>query len=361
MSKDLPSLTIVLGNLPTFARLELTRLLRTQPDLHIIGVANRAEELPVLTRQLRPELLIVGDSQLLGLEQVARQYAVPILLCASSVPMPGMLREIAQWGVYDYISQMPASTQPTYWTWQMEVLRKIRSIRPQKHEAVTAPFVGHSITSLPRGIVVVGASTGGVQAVEHLVSGLAPTLQQAVVVAVHLPAHFMASFVARLGRVTSLPVVAGQVGTPLEAGKIVVVLGGQNIVVRSAKSAGYWPIWQLDSATEANTSLDDPSINMLMSSAAKVAGRNTLGVILSGLGQDGTLGAQTVRQQGGLVVVQDEASSAVFSMPKSVIQAGWADEVLALSDLSDYINRSAAQRSFRRVERSASPSHTGLR
>ncbi|MBC8085499.1 MAG: chemotaxis protein CheB, partial [Hymenobacter sp.] len=135
--------------------------------------------------------------------------------------------------------------------------------------------------------------------------------------------------------------------TQLEPGRIIVAPGGRNLVVRPALT-GPWLSWQTDFSAEAGPSGDEPSVDVLMRSAARTVGRNVLGVVLTGLGRDGTLGAQAIRQGGGMVLVQDEASAAVFSMPKSVIQAGWANAVLPLAELPAAIVRHAAQ--FRRVE-----------
>nr|WP_262905237.1 CheB methylesterase domain-containing protein [Hymenobacter nitidus] len=204
------------------------------------------------------------------------------------------------------------------------------------------------ITLPPSGVAVIGGSTGGAQAVEALVRALPATLTSAVLVAIHLPAHFTESFVARLRRATVLPVVTGEPGTTLEAGKIIVAPGGHNTVVR-AQSRGPWLTWHTEFTDEVSPVPDEPSVDLLMKSVARTVGRNSLGIVLTGLGRDGTLGAQSIRQHGGFVIAQDEASSAVFSMPKSVIQHGAANIISPLSDIAGYIGRLATQLRINRV------------
>jgi two-component system chemotaxis response regulator CheB len=157
---------------------------------------------------------------------------------------------------------------------------------------------------------------------------------------VHLPASFTGSLVERIRRASALPVVEGAAGVQLQAGHVVVAPGGRNVIVRSCTTNSGW---QLDWAAEPVTGLDEPNIDLLMRSAARTAGRNSLGVVLSGLGSDGTTGAQMIRQHGGSVVVQDKNTAAVFSMPQSVIRSGHANAVLPLADLGDYINSFALQ------------------
>ena len=329
------SFTILLDNLSTALRLGLTRLLQSQPDLHVVSAGTT--ELLAVARRLRPGLVIVGESQLRDVEQLSRYTSIPALLYCEGQPLPGMLREAARWGVFDTIRPNSAAAE-----WSAEVLRKVRRILPQKSAKAAARLVLKSaIPGISRGLVVIGGSTGGTAAVEQLVRGLPASLAYSVLVAVHLPASFLNSFVERLRRATSLPVVAGWPGTVLEPGHIVVAPGGRNLLVKAAANSP-WQAWQTEYTAEPSPSGDEPSVDLLMRSAARTVGSNVLGVVLTGLGRDGTLGAQAIRQHGGMVLVQDEASSAQFSMPQSVIQHGWANAVLPLGQLAAAITRHAS-------------------
>lgn len=338
---DSSSITVLLGHLPTVGRLALVRLLEAQTGVRVVSAGEKPAELVAIARRLRPALLIVSDVQVRTLELLSHYVAVPVVLFCETVPLAGMLRETKRWGVVDFILASGGSTD-----WAKDVLRKIRECLPQAATALPAPVRLPEVPGLPGGVVVIGGSTGGTAAVEQLVRALPATLACAVVVAVHLPGSFLDSFVKRLARVSALPVVAGWPGTPLEPGRIVVAPGGHNLVIRPALNSP-WQSWQTDFSSEYSPSGDEPSIDILMRSAARTVGHNVLGVVLTGLGHDGTLGAQVIRQHGGTVLVQDEASSVVFSMPKSVIQAGWADAVLPLDELAAAIVRHAAH--FRRV------------
>ncbi|GAB3291582.1 CheB methylesterase domain-containing protein [Hymenobacter tenuis] len=339
MSVLAPPFTLLLGTLPTFVRAELMRLLSPDPDLSVAGIAASVKELPALARKVRPGVVLVGEDSLLSLELLQRQFPVPVLLYSTRPPLPAMLREAARLGVYDYITAAPvAGTELA--EWRRLLKRKLLAVRP-KLVAPKAhiPTIRQTILPLqPKGVVVLGGSTGGAPAVAAILRGLPATFPWAVLVAVHLPEHFTESLVERLRRASALPVVAATNGTRLQAGQVIVARGGQNMVM-SAVTDSPWPGWQTLFANE--TTLDVPSIDLLMHSAARTVGRNVLGVVLTGLGQDGTKGAGTIRQHGGVVVAQDEASSAVFGMPKAVVAAGNTDAVLPLSDIAGYIVRHA--------------------
>lgn len=324
--------------MPTAARLGLLRLLQAQPNLRVHSAG--PEDLLSHVRRLRPGLLVVGEQQLREVEQLSRYAAVPTLLYCEAPPLPGVLPAAARWGVRDVLR--PPTCGPD---WAGDVLRKVRAALPSVPAKVAATGAA-PVPFLPSGIVVIGGSTGSPAAVEQLVRQLPATLRCAVLVAVHLPAAFQTSFVERLRRATALPVVAATVGTRLEPGRIAVAPGGRNLVVRPI-TAGPWQAWQTDFTPEAGPTGDEPSVDVLMQSAARVAGPNVLGVVLTGLGCDGTAGAQAIRQHGGAVLVQNEATAAVFAMPKAVLQAGWADAALPLTELPAAVVRHAAR--FRRT------------
>ncbi|RIY13313.1 chemotaxis protein CheB [Hymenobacter rubripertinctus] len=311
----------------------LSRLPRTDSSLELVGPAAGTAELPVLARRLRPGVVVVSEDQLLGLEQLHRQYPVPVLLYSTSPPLPGMLRQVKSLGVYGYLPPAPTGG-PELWEWCRQAKAKLAAARPEP--SINVPVRSLTVPLPPRGIVVIGGSTGGAPAVERILTMLPANFPWAVLVAVHLPVHFTGSLVDRLRRATTLPVAAASSGARLEAGRVLVAPGGHNLVVRPV-AEGPWLGWQTDFASGA--SLDVPSVDMLMESVARLAGRQVVGVVLTGLGQDGTAGARAIRQLGGTVVVQNEASSVVFSMPKSVIQAGHASAVLPLADVAEYLVR----------------------
>ena len=132
---------------------------------------------------------------------------------------------------------------------------------------------------------------------------------------------------------------------------MLVAPGGANTIVQPV-SNGPWMGWQTSFVAEA--SLEVPSVDMLMASVARVAGRQAVGVVLTGLGNDGTRGAQAIGQQGGDGVAQDAATCQVFGMPKAGIQAGHATAVLPLPAIAGYVVQYAQQQSISRVLRYSS-------
>jgi two-component system chemotaxis response regulator CheB len=191
----------------------------------------------------------------------------------------------------------------------------------------------------PSCLVVLGGSTGGTKALETIIRGLSQQLSAAVLVAVHLPEKFTRSFTLRLRSLTPLKVVEGRAGVRLESGKIIVAPGDKNMMV--SRNMGLKNDWRIAFSEEPTEAFDRPSVDILMKSVARLAGAKTLGVVLTGMGQDGTQGTKAILSKGGETIAQDEASSAIFGMAKSAIEKGNITKVLGLSQIPDYINRFA--------------------
>jgi two-component system chemotaxis response regulator CheB len=184
-----------------------------------------------------------------------------------------------------------------------------------------------------------GASTGGTKAIEYIISRLKPDLNTVILVALHLPSHFTSNFTSRLKHITALKVSEGKAGAPLLAGKIIVAPGGKNMVVN--RHLGLRSDLRIGFTDEPADEFDCPSVDVLMESVAELVGECTLGIILSGLGKDGSAGTRAILNKGGDTIAQDEASSAIYGMAKSAIEKGNIKKVLSLTQIPDYINRFA--------------------
>jgi two-component system chemotaxis response regulator CheB len=186
----------------------------------------------------------------------------------------------------------------------------------------------------PRGairLVCVGASTGGPQAVQALVSAVPSTLAVPIVVVQHMPASFIGSFAKRLANSCHARVRVGADGDVLQAGTVYVAPGG--VHARIIQRAGLLVLQT--SAADLPGVLNKPSVDVLLNSVADELGGECAVVILSGMGRDGAAGARRLHGLGAMVLAQDEASSVVYGMPRAVVEDGIADIVLPIEELGD--------------------------
>lgn len=181
--------------------------------------------------------------------------------------------------------------------------------------------------------MVVGASTGGPEALRYLLSGL-PAHAPPVLVVQHMPAGFTAALARRLDATCAMNVREARHGEPLRSGTVLISPGDQHMML---VRTGPQPTIALNS--DPPVSGHCPSVDVLFDSAAKAMGRNAIGVLLTGMGQDGASGLARMRQAGAWTLAQSEASCAVFGMPRRAIELGAADAIVDLAKLPGAIMR----------------------
>lgn len=176
--------------------------------------------------------------------------------------------------------------------------------------------------------VAIGASTGGPGYVEQIIAGLPADLPFPIFIAQHLPPHFTATFAAQLDHAGPLTAVQAEDGMPVFPGTVYVGMGHQHMRLR--RNLGKVSIEISPQPTEL---LYKPSADELLRSCAAIYGRNTLAVVMSGIGQDGALGALAVRSAGGVILTQSEHTCAVYGMPKACVINGLSDAQLDPDDI----------------------------
>ncbi|MEM7567825.1 MAG: chemotaxis response regulator protein-glutamate methylesterase [Pseudomonadota bacterium] len=190
------------------------------------------------------------------------------------------------------------------------------------------------------GAVFIGASTGGPPALTHLVSNLAPSIQVPLFIVQHMPPAFMTTMAAMLARASGLPCTEAAHGQLAEPAHIYLAPGDRHMEVAKG-SGGRLEVRLSDAAPE---NFCRPAVDPLFRTASKALGARALGVILTGMGRDGLEGATAIKKVGGTVLVQDEATSVVWGMPRVVAEAGMADEILPLESIGPRITNRLERR-----------------
>lgn len=180
-------------------------------------------------------------------------------------------------------------------------------------------------------VVAIGISTGGVQSIEAVLRDLGPDTPGIVLVQ-HMPEKFTASFAARLNSQYALEVLEARDGDAVLDGRVLIAPGGKHMSLRR-QGNGY----VVDVREGAPVNHHRPSVDVLFSSVARCAGRNALGIIMTGMGGDGARGLLEMRESGACTAAQDAATSIVFGMPAEAIRLGAADDVLPLNQIAEWI------------------------
>lgn len=190
-----------------------------------------------------------------------------------------------------------------------------------------------------RGAIVIGASTGGPEAVTTVLSHIPADTEFPILVAQHLPNTFAESFTQRLTKASRLPVVTLSLGQHIEPSVIYVAPGGFDARINRLAETNTI----VTHMTPSNEVLS-PSIDVLMKSAATAFGAHTLGIILTGMGSDGLEGIRAIKQAGGISIVQNEATSVVYGMAKEVVNAHLADACIPLDSIAWHAVHTMRQR-----------------
>ncbi len=182
-------------------------------------------------------------------------------------------------------------------------------------------------------VIAIGTSTGGTQALEAVLTKL-PAVCAGIVIVQHMPEKFTAMFAERLNTLCKVEVREAKNGDRVMPGRALIAPGGKHMMLRRSGAQYY-----VEVADGPVVNRHKPSVDVLFRSVAQIAGRNALGIIMTGMGDDGARGLLEMKQAGAHTLAQDEESCVVFGMPKEAIKLGAADKVVPLSHIPELISR----------------------
>lgn len=249
----------------------------------------------------------------------ALEYGAVDFVCKPSGPISLDLQKVA----HELVTKVRTASQV-----DVSHLKFLEVDRLHKAATVARPLIAG------RQIVMIAASTGGPRALYDVIPKLPADLPSAVLVVQHMSEGFTKMFAERMDRVSNLRIKEAESGDRLQAGHVYFAPGNHHMVVETESDE---EIIRLHQGPPRNSVR--PSADVTLESVARIYGSNCLTVILTGMGHDGTAGARLIKQAGGRVLAQDEATCVVYGMPRSAIEAGLADAVLPLGAFSDEISR----------------------
>lgn len=348
----------------TIFRKVVRDVLNEHPETEVIGVAPDGIAAIDRIRELKPDLLTL-DIEMpnldgLGVLRKIKELNLPtdaIMLSAFTAQGAKTTTSALGLGAFDFILK-PSSSNPQESVNQLKqdllpkidaFLQKIRTagqvksaVRSPKATATQAPVqISDSNESLCRpSAIVIGVSTGGPQALTQVIPLLPETLSVPVVVVQHMPPLFTKSLAEDLDSRSKLSVYEAQNGQRIEAGGVYIAPGGNHLKIGGTLTA---PIALLtEDPPERNCR---PAVDYLFRSAAQMYGPRTLGIVMTGMGDDGTIGSRAIRDAGGSIVAQDESSCVVYGMPQSIVKNHLANKVVSLQQIASLITNSVRNRS----------------
>jgi two-component system chemotaxis response regulator CheB len=322
----------------------LTEMLSSDPSIMVLGAAHDAYDAREKIKALNPDVLTLDVEMprmdgLTFLRNLMRLRPMPVIMVSSLTDRGAEVTlDALSIGAFDYLSKPKIDLAATLGDYKDELIAKVKAAAsarlrsPSASAAATADVVlakrapQRQLRTTER-IIAIGASTGGTEAIKDVLIHLPPDTP-GIVITQHIPKLFSGAFARRMDSVCQLSVCEAEDRQQVLRGHAYIAPGDKHLrLVRDG--ARY--VCRLDEGPPVNR--HKPSVDVLFRSVAQEAGRNAIGVILTGMGKDGAVGLKEMRDAGSRTIAQDEATSIVWGMPGEAVAVGAAADVLPLGEI----------------------------
>jgi two-component system chemotaxis response regulator CheB len=333
VKRERPIRVLVVDDSPSNRR-AISQILEASPGIEVVDRAADGDEGLKKAEALLPDVITL-DLEMPRLDgytflRVLMARAPTPVIVLSSYAHPSDVFKALELGAFDFVAKPTRADKDSLDAVRAQLVEKVRAAREARRDQAPTPppprraeKKGHQEVN----VLVVGASTGGPPAVQRIIEAVsgAPTC---VLVCQHMPARFTRAFAERLDQSGAFKVAEPEDGDPIEAGRVYIAPGGRHLEIAEV---GGRLVCQVPNARPSDKHA--PSVDRLFTSAAKILGRRALGVVLTGMGNDGEEGTKAIAAAGGEVWAESESTAVVFGMPRAAISTGKVAQVLPLTEL----------------------------
>lgn len=326
-----------------FVRKTVKEMLSRSPLIDVIGTARDGAEALELAERLKPDvvtcdLLMPGvDGVTFVREQMSRRR-IPILILTATPQDGEKALEAIEAGAVDIVQKPTARATNELFDVRDELIEKVKAAAQTVADRlmpaqIPAPEPAVSISrTVQTKIVVIGISTGGPQALRYLMPLFPADFPAAIAVVLHMPVGYTEMFAHKLNEISKLPVTEAGEGDVVAPGSVLIAPAGRHLLLeRAGRNSAVARL----SATPITP--HRPSADVLFKSAAECYGNAVLGVVMTGMGDDGKQGAAWIKAQGGTILTEAEESCVIYGMPRAVVEAGLSDASARLNEMARVI------------------------
>ena len=337
-------------------RQTLTGILESDPEIEVIGSAVDPFVAAEKIRQQVPDVITLDIEMprmdgLTFLRKLMSQHPIPVVICSSLAESGAETTlKALEYGAVEVITKPKVGTKKFLEEARIRVCDTVKAAaRVRRKKAPSAPLkVSPKLDAdavIPKGkgydlettekVVLVGASTGGTEALRVFLEAL-PADSPGVAIVQHMPEHFTAAFARRLDTTCKVNVVEAEDNMPLLRGRALIAPGNKHMLLKRSGTRYY-----VEVKDGPLVSRHRPSVDVLFRSGARYGGRNCVGVIMTGMGDDGAKGMKELFDAGAFTIAQDEATSVVYGMPQEALKAGGVHKVMPLPQIAAEVVRQA--------------------
>ncbi len=318
----------------------VSEMLNSASNIRVVGTARDGMDAVEKTEKLRPDVVTMDVEMprmdgLTALCYIMAKTPVPVVMLTAMDKIEADLAvKSFEYGAVDFVSKPSKTISLDIEEVKNELISKVRAASTVNVEKMVFKVVERGFIEkllIPpksdKKVLIIGASTGGPNALSEIIPKLHRTFPLAVLIVQHLPIGFTKSFSERLSWQGSIALKEAEEGDAIKQGQAFVAPSGYHIVVKNGRMG-------LNKRPKGDGMR---SIDAAMKSAAEAYGDKVIGVLLSGMGKDGAEGMRAIKERGGSTIAQDELTSVIFGMPKAAIEMGVVDKVASLPDIVDEI------------------------
>jgi two-component system, chemotaxis family, protein-glutamate methylesterase/glutaminase len=330
-------------------RQTLTDILSSDPQIEVVGSAPDPIVAAEKMRSVIPDVITLDVEMprmdgLTFLQKLMSQHPIPVVMCSSLADAGSeTAMKALEYGAVDIITKPKMGTRQFIEESQIRICDAVKAaaqVRPRHlkpHSDVTPKYTADVIMEKPNAkamvattekVVVVGASTGGTEALSVFLQML-PEDSPGMVVVQHMPEHFTAAFAKRLDSICRVTVKEAEDNDSVVRGHVLIAPGNRHTLLKRS-GARYF----VEVKDGPLVSRHRPSVDVLFRSAARYGGKNIVGIIMTGMGDDGAHGMKEMHDAGAINIAQDEASCVVFGMPNEAIKLGGVNRILPLDRIA---------------------------
>jgi two-component system chemotaxis response regulator CheB len=327
-----------------FVRKVIREMLSASPHIDVVGMARNGEDALEMVEQLEPDVVTCDllMPQLDGVGFVRRQMQrkpVPILILSASLEDAGHVLEALECGAVDFLRKPTALANEGLLVMREELIEKVKAAaltsRSPVKLPVAVPLARPRRCATKVDIVVLGISTGGPQALRYLVPQFSADFPVPLVIVLHMPIGYTAPFAEKLSELSRMRVQEAFEGCVVQPGEALLAPAGHHLTFSRKEK----DIVVTRLSVQPMDKPHRPSIDVLFQSAAETYGKRVLGVVMTGMGDDGKQGAASIKAHGGTILTQEEASCVIYGMPRCVVEAGLSDAEVPLTSMAEEIGK----------------------